>query len=70
MPNLLAGEMLYPELIQSDATGPNLAQASLDLLNDGKQLARIKARLAEVIASLGGPGASKRAALAIQSLIQ
>jgi len=65
MPNLLANEELYPEFIQAAATPDNIARAALELLRDEGRCAKVKARLAEVIAALGGPGAARRAAQAI-----
>ena len=68
MPNLLAGELVYPEFIQNDATPENLATAALELLQDEARRAQIKTQLARIIASLGEPGAAGRAAAAILSL--
>lgn len=68
MPNLLAGGEVYPEFIQHAATPENLAHATLDLLKNETRRAEIKARLAQVIASLGGPGSASRAARAILNL--
>ncbi len=65
MPNLLANEELFPEFIQAAATPDNIARAALELLCDEGRRAKVKARLAEVIAALGGPGATRRAAQAI-----
>jgi lipid-A-disaccharide synthase len=62
MPNLLAKEEVFPEFIQAAAIPDNLARAALDLLRDAPRRARIKTRLAEITASLGAPGASRRAA--------
>ncbi len=70
MPNLLADEALFPEFIQGTATGANLARAALELLGDEPRRRRIKARLAEVVAALGEPGASRRAARAIVGVMQ
>jgi lipid-A-disaccharide synthase len=69
MPNLLANEAIFPEFIQRDATAENLAQAALALLNDPARRASVKTKLAQVVASLGGPGASGRAAEAILKLV-
>jgi len=69
MPNLLAGETVYPEFIQNAATPENLAHAALELLQDEEQRTQIKAQLAQIIASLGEPGAAGRAATAIASLL-
>jgi lipid-A-disaccharide synthase len=68
MPNLLAGEAVYPEFIQNDATPENLSRAALELLQDEARRTQIKTQLAKIIAALGEPGAPKRAAAAILSL--
>jgi lipid-A-disaccharide synthase len=68
MPNLLAGETVYPEFVQHDATPQNLARAALQLLQDESRRTQIKAQLAKIISSLGEPGAANRAAAAILSL--
>jgi lipid-A-disaccharide synthase len=70
MPNLLAGEMVYPEFIQCAATPQNIAAAALDLLRNEARRAEIKAKLAKVVASLGGSGASARAAAAVLELLR
>jgi lipid-A-disaccharide synthase len=69
MPNLLAGETVYPEFIQSEATPENLSRAALELLQDESQRGQIKTQLAQIITSLGEPGAAKRAANAVLSLL-
>ena len=69
MPNLLAGAEIYPEFIQGAATAGNIARAGLTLLRDESRRAGVKAKLAEVVASLGNPGAATRAADAILSLM-
>ena len=68
MPNLLAGEEVYPEFIQSAATPENLSRAALELLQDEARRTQIKAQLGKIIASLGEPGAAGRAAAAVLSL--
>jgi lipid-A-disaccharide synthase len=68
MPNLLAGETVYPEFVQHDATPENLARAALELLQDESRRTTIKAQLAKIITSLGEPGAARRAAAAVLSL--
>jgi lipid-A-disaccharide synthase len=69
MPNLLAGEEIYPEFVQDAATAENISRAALALLRDESRRVVVKAKLAEVVASLGGPGAAARAADAILSLM-
>ena len=65
---LLANEELFPEFIQDAATPENIARAALELLRGEARRAKIKAKLAEIVAALGGPGASRRAARAILRL--
>lgn len=60
--NILAGETLFPELIQEDAQPVHIAHAALDLLSDPGKMAGLKERLSRTAASLGGPGAARRAA--------
>jgi lipid-A-disaccharide synthase len=68
MPNLLAGEEVYPEFIQKAATPENLSRAALELLQNESRRQKIKAQLAKIISSLGPPGAPRRAAAAILNL--
>ena len=70
MPNLLANETVYPELLQYDLTAESLARAALDLLQDETRRQKVKRQLAQVIASLGKPGAPERAAETILSLFK
>lgn len=70
MPNILANEEVFPEFIQNAATPENIARAGLDLLRDPERRQRIKTKLAEIVASLGPPGASRRAAQAIIGLLE
>ena len=69
MPNLIANEEVYPEFIQDAATPENIARAALELLQNESRRREIKSRLEKVVASLGGPGASRRAAEAIVELL-
>ena len=69
MPNLLAGEEIYPEFIQDAATAGNISRAALALLRDESRRAAVKAKLAAVVASLGNPGAALRAADVILRLL-
>jgi len=68
MPNILADEEIFPEFIQSAATPENIATAALELLRNGARRKKIKLQLAKIVAALGEPGASQRAATAILSL--
>ncbi|MGO8765382.1 MAG: lipid-A-disaccharide synthase [Limisphaerales bacterium] len=68
MPNLLAGEEVYPEFIQGAATPQHIANAALDLLQNQTHRQKIESLLKKIVFSLGEPGAAKRAATAILSL--
>ncbi len=68
MPNLLAGESVYPEFIQSEATPENISRAALGLLQEPARRQKIKRQLSQIIASLGESGATERAAASILSL--
>jgi lipid-A-disaccharide synthase len=68
MPNILANEEVFPEFVQGAATPKNIAGAALELLQNEPRRNQIKKRLAEVVSSLGEPGANTRAAAAILSL--
>jgi len=70
MPNLMANEEVFAEFIQHAATPDNISHAALQLLQNQSRREKVRAKLAEVIASLGGPGASRRAAEAILTLMQ
>ena len=52
MVNLVAERKVVPELMQSEFTGSNLAQAALDLLNNPVVLAQMRADLATIRDSL------------------
>jgi lipid-A-disaccharide synthase len=69
MPNLLANEEVFPELIQGAATAANIAGAALELLRNDARRRAVKAKLARIVATLGAPGAPQRAAEAIVSLL-
>jgi lipid-A-disaccharide synthase len=65
MVNLIAGETVAPELVQGAFTPEAVAREAVSLLTDRDRATRTRASLATVRARLGGPGASRRAALAI-----
>ncbi len=70
MSNILAGEEIYPEFVQGDATPENISRAALELLQDEPRRTKIKSQLAKIVSSLGEPGAAGRAATAILSLFK
>jgi lipid-A-disaccharide synthase len=70
MPNLLAGRAIVPELIQSAFTADRVASETVRFFNDPTAAAAARQALAEVRATLGGPGATGRAAEAVLGAIQ
>jgi lipid-A-disaccharide synthase len=62
MANLLAGERMFPELLQADFTPERLAREVLALVRNPGRLAGMRQGLRRVVQRLGGPGASQRAA--------
>ncbi len=63
--NVMADEAIVPEFLQ-DALEPSaVAQEALELLNNVTRRENMKRRVAQIVDTLGEPGASKRAAEAI-----
>jgi lipid-A-disaccharide synthase len=62
MPNLLAGQTVYPEFIQHEASAERIAGAVLELLESPERREVIREKLKGMLQSLGGPGACARAA--------
>ena len=69
MPNILVNEEVFPEFIQNAASPESISRAALELLQNGSSRAKIKSQLVEIVSSLGEPGAARRAAAAILSLV-
>ena len=67
MPNILADEALFPEFIQGQATPKTSLRRRWNCWTT-RPPREIRARLRQVIATLGGPGAAARAAAAILKL--
>ncbi len=65
MVNVLANEAIVPEFIQEHLEPNAVAHEALDLLNQPQRREIMKKRVDKIVATLGGPGASKRAAEAI-----
>jgi lipid-A-disaccharide synthase len=70
MANLLAGEGLFPELIQEECTPESLAREVLSWIRKPERLAQVRPGLARVVERLGSPGASRRAAEVALEVIQ
>lgn len=62
MVNLICGERVVPELIQSNVNSERIAAESRVLLDDREMRCRIKTKLAQLRERLGGPGAAERVA--------
>jgi lipid-A-disaccharide synthase len=60
--NIIAGEIVAPELIQHEVTPERVARESMKILNDHGRKEWIKRRLQDVREELGTPGASDKAA--------
>ena len=69
MTNILVNEEVFPEFQQGRATPENLARAALELLTDRARRTTVQMKLEKLAASLGGPGASRRAAEKILALL-
>ncbi len=68
MPNIIANEEVFPELIQHNATGENIAKKTLEILDESKRQT-IQKQLNSVIQSLGNHGAARRAAKIVANLL-
>jgi lipid-A-disaccharide synthase len=62
MANIIAGEKVVPELIQDDMTAARIAAESRKILGDREARERMIAKLGQVRARLGEPGAAGRVA--------
>ena len=70
LPNILAGERLFAELIQEEATPEAIAALGLELLLQPGRILALKERLVELVRSnLGEPGGVRRAAELLMDLI-
>jgi lipid-A-disaccharide synthase len=67
--NIVAGDMVAPELIQEQCTPQNVADRCLQILTDPRERERIVFQLEKVREKMGGKGASERVARIILELI-
>jgi lipid-A-disaccharide synthase len=70
MANILAGELVVPELIQNDLTPESLCASTLRYFTDARHYAVTRERLAGVREKMGSPGASLKVAALLQSQMQ
>ncbi len=61
-PNLILGHKVYPELLQENVTGANIATYLRKMLNDAEYTREIRADLKTVRELIGPPGVMERAA--------
>jgi lipid-A-disaccharide synthase len=69
MANLLAGEEIFPELLQEDFRAERIVAEVVRLLREPHRLMAVRQGLARVVTSLGGPGAAARAAAVALELL-
>ena len=69
MPNVIANRAIVPEFIQGDARPERIAAAARELLGNVAKRETMQKDLAAVVSSLGGPGASERAAQFVLGLL-
>ncbi len=71
MPNILADERVFTELIGEDASAEAIAALAVDLLIEPGRIMALKERLADLVPkSLGEPGGVNRAAALLLDLIE
>jgi lipid-A-disaccharide synthase len=68
--NILAGEEVVREFIQTDAEPTAVSQTLRSFLESPEKRVALHARLAETTGKLGGPGAHERAATAVAGWLQ
>lgn len=68
LPNVLAGKLVVPELLQDDATPEKLAEAALKLVSDKDNLAEIQKEFTQIHHSLRQNTAEKAAAAVLAHL--
>lgn len=66
--NIVAGDLIAPELLQDRCTPELVAERSMEILSNPAEIERIKGQLARVKEKMGGPGASRKAAECVLEL--
>ncbi len=67
--NIVAGDMVVPELLQNDANAGNIAKKVLSLMRNPDELEKMKNELRKVKDKMGEPGASIKAADAVLEVL-
>ncbi|MFH0793472.1 MAG: lipid-A-disaccharide synthase [bacterium] len=68
--NLIANDLVVPELLQNEATAQNIAERTLRFYDRPEEQERMTYQLAKIREKMGGPGASARAAKIIHDYLQ
>jgi lipid-A-disaccharide synthase len=70
MPNLMAAERIFPELLGDDATPEAISELAVDMLLQPERLMHLKERMNGLVTQyLGEPGATMRAAKLLAELL-
>lgn len=69
LPNIVAGTLIVPELLQDEFTPMNLAEQTAFYLDKPEEFERMVVDLKKVKETLGGSGASEKAARAVFKLV-
>jgi lipid-A-disaccharide synthase len=69
LPNIVAGKMVVPELIQYEATPENIAEELFKILIDRKRREAMVEALGAATRKLAGHGAAEKAAMAVYRMI-
>ncbi|MGE5558766.1 MAG: lipid-A-disaccharide synthase [Bacillota bacterium] len=62
LPNIIAGRMVVPEILQERAQAGEIAEKAYEFLSSPQKREEQRKGLSEILPSLGGPGALKRTA--------
>lgn len=65
LPNIIAGDLVVPELLQEQATAQNLADCAMRYLHDTEAYEEMRLRLQRIREQFGPPGSARRVAEAI-----
>jgi lipid-A-disaccharide synthase len=70
MPNLMAGERVFPELLGDEATPEAISELAVDMLLQPERLMQVKDKMNSLVSQyLGEPGGTKRAAKLLADLL-
>ncbi|GAB4150470.1 MAG: lipid-A-disaccharide synthase [Planctomycetota bacterium] len=70
LPNIIANAEIVPELLQENCKPEYIATLTANLISNAEAIAEIRENLSKVKESLGGVGASKRAAAEVLSAVR